>query len=305
MGNKVLVTGGAGFIGSHVADALSEKGYEVTILDMKESPFLCKDQKMVVGDILDDELLNQVVKGQYAVYHYAGIADIDECARRPVDTAKYNILGTVNLLDACCKSDVKRFIFASSAYVYSDSGYFYRTSKQACESFIENFADLHELQYTCLRYGSLYGERADERNSIFRLIRQALNEGKITYRGTGDEIREYIHVKDAAQVSVDILGNDYINQNIIITGAEKIRYADLLEMIKEMLGNRIELDILPSERKAHYKITPYNFSPRIGRKLVNNPHIDMGQGLLQCMADIYETLHPEKHEEMGLLVDGK
>ena len=305
MAEKVLITGGAGFIGSHVADALSNRGYAVTILDVKESPYLRDDQKMVVGDILNEKFLTDVLHDKQIVYHFAGIADIDECAKRPVDTARFNILGTVKLLDACCRAHVRRFIFASSAYVYSDSGYFYRSSKQACESFIEDFADLHGLSYTCLRYGSLYGERADERNSIFRLIRQALNDGEIIYHGTGDEMREYIHVKDAAQISVDILDQNYCNQHIIITGNEKIKYGDLLEMIKEMLGNRVEIKVLPSERKAHYKITPYNFSPKVGRKLVNNPHIDMGQGLLQCMAEIYEAIHPDQKSEMGLLVNDK
>ncbi|MGB9498882.1 MAG: NAD-dependent epimerase/dehydratase family protein [Dissulfuribacterales bacterium] len=303
MSKKVLVTGGSGFIGSHVADALSGAGYKVGILDSKASVYLSEGQHMVAGDILDEDLLGKVVADKYAVYHFAGIADIDECATHPIDTVKYNILGTVKLLDACCKAGVERFVFASSAYVYSDSGYFYRSSKQACESFIENFAELYGLKYTCLRYGSLYGDRADDRNSIHRIISQALQEGKIIYYGTGDEMREYIHVRDAASISVDILGPEYINQHIMITGMEKIRYRDLLEMIKEMLGNSVKIEILPSTRKAHYKITPYNFSPKVGRKLVNNPHIDMGQGLLQCMSEIYETIHPDKKAEMGLLLN--
>ena len=74
-------------------------------------------------------------------------------------------------------------------------------------------------------------------------------------------------------------------------------------MVKEMLGNRLEIEIVPSHRKAHYKITPYNFSPKLGRKMLINPHIDMGQGLLQCMADVYENVHGEKHEEMGVLIE--
>ena len=302
---KILVTGGSGFLGSHVADALSDSGHEVTILDICESPYLRQDQKMIIGDILDQECLDKVVKNQDVVYHFAGIADIDECAVKPVDTAKYNILGTVQLLEACRRAGIKRFVFASSAYVYSDSGSFYAASKQACESFIENFSELYGLKYTCLRYGSLYGQRADERNSIYRLIKQAIQNGKIVYRGTGDEVREFIHVQDAAQVSATILRPEFKNQCIIITGTEKMRYIDLLEMIKEMLGNKIEIEILPSERKAHYKITPYNFSPKLGRKMVNNPHIDMGQGLLQCMAEIYEKVHSEKHEEMGLFISEK
>jgi len=186
---------------------------------------------------------------------------------------------------------------------YSDAGYFYRTSKQACESLIENYHELFGLKYTCLRYGSLYGERADERNSIYRLLKQAVQEGKIAYHGTGEEIREFIHVRDAAQSSVNILTPEFENQYIILTGTQTMRYRELLEMIREMLGNKIAIEILPRDRKAHFKITPYNFSPKLGRKLLNNPHIDMGQGLLLCLTELYETIHHEKHEELGVLVD--
>lgn len=300
---KILVTGGSGFLGSHVADALTEAGHEVSVFDIRQSPYLGSEQKMIIGDILDQQSLEKVVAGFDVVYHFAGIADIDECSSNPIDTVKYNILGTVNLLEACRQANVKRFVFGSSAYVYSDSGYFYRTSKQACESLMENYSDLFDLKYTCLRYGSLYGIRADERNSIFRLVKQALKDGKLTYCGTGDELREFIHVRDAAEISVKILAREYENQHITLTGNEKMRYRDLLDMVREMIGFHVEIEILPSQRKAHYKITPYNFSPKLGRKLVNNPHIDMGQGLLQCMAEIYKTVHQEKTEDGGLLVD--
>lgn len=300
---KIVIFGGSGFLGSHVADALSDAGHEVTIFDIRKSPYLRPDQTMVVGDILDDRLVTEVVSQQQVVYHLAGIADIDECVYRPVDTVKYNILGTVQLLEACRKSKIERFVFASSVYVYSDSGYFYRTSKQACEAFIENYWELYGLKYTILRYGSLYGERSDDRNSIYRLIKQAITEGKITYKGTGDELREYIHVRDAAQSSVKILAPEFENQNIILTGNQAIRYRELLEMIREMLGNRIEIEIVPTDRKAHYKITPYNFSPKLGKKLVNNPHIDMGQGLLACMAEIYEKVYNKKDDKFGMFIE--
>jgi UDP-glucose 4-epimerase len=300
---NILVTGGSGFLGSHVADALSDAGHEVFVFDIRPSPYLSKGQKMILGDILDQPALAHAVAGNDIVYHFAGIADIDECSSRPVDTVKYNILGTVNLLEASRNAKIKRFVFGSSAYVYSDSGYFYRSSKQACESLIENYSELFGLKYTCLRYGSLYGARADERNSIFRMIQQALRDGKITYHGTGDELREFIHVCDAAEISVKVLEPEYENQYITMTGNEKMRYHDLLDMVREMIGPHVKIEILPSQRKAHYKITPYNFSPKLGRKLVNNPHIDMGQGLLQCMAELYEKIHQEKIEEGGLLVD--
>ena len=165
---NILVTGGAGFIGSHVADALSDAGHNVTIFDIQNtSSYLRSDQTMVTGNLMNQSILDDVVKDMNVVYHFAGIADIDECKARPLDTAKINILGTVHLLEACRKAKIKRFVFASSAYVYSDAGYFYRSSKQACESFIENYAELYGLKYTNIRYGSLYGPRADERNGVY------------------------------------------------------------------------------------------------------------------------------------------
>ncbi|ANA40201.1 NAD-dependent epimerase/dehydratase family protein [Geobacter anodireducens] len=300
---KILVTGGSGFLGSHVADALTEAGHEVSLFDVHPSPYLREGQSMINGDILDEAAVERAVEGFDVIYHFAGIADIDECTSRPVDTVKFNILGTVNLLEAARRAGIQRFVFGSSAYVYSDSGYFYRSSKQACESFIENYHELFGLKYTCLRYGSLYGTRADERNSIYRLILHALRDNMITYHGTGEELREFIHVRDAAEISVKILAPEFENQHITLTGNEKMRYRDLLDMVKEMIGAHVSIEILPSQRKAHYKITPYNFSPKLGRKLVNNPHIDMGQGLLQCMAELYELVHQEKMEEGGLLVD--
>lgn len=284
---KILVTGGAGFIGSHVADALSDAKHQVTIFDTQKSAFLRPDQNMVVGNILDQQCLTTLAREHEVVYHFAGIADIDECAERPVDTAEINIVGTVRLLEAARCGNIKRFIFASSAYVNGNSGYFYRSSKQACESFIENYRELYGLEYTCLRYGSLYGGRADEKNSIYNLLRQALENNSIVYHGTGEEQREYIHVKDAAESSVKILAPEYANSYITLTGNEKIRYLDLLEMINEILENTLTITIKPSDRKAHYKITPYSFSPKLGLKLVNNPHIDLGQGLIDCMGEIH------------------
>jgi UDP-glucose 4-epimerase len=284
---KILVTGGSGFLGSHVADALTDAGHDVVIFDQKPSSYCRSNQHMITGNLLDRPLLERLAREAEVIYHFAGIADIDECKDRPVETVQTNILGTVYLLEAAVKAGIRRFVFASSAYVYSDSGFFYRCSKQACEAYIETYHKLHGLEYTCLRYGSLYGLRADERNSIFRLINQAIRDKKIVYHGTGQEIREFIHVIDAAKISVDILAPEFTNENIVLTGTERMAYTELLNMIKEMLHNEVELCIVPSTRDTHYITTPYNFSPKLGRKMARNPHIDMGQGLLQCIAEVF------------------
>ena len=102
------------------------------------------------------------------------------------------------ILEACRQAGVQRYVFASSLYVYGKSGGFYRCSKQACELYIENYQAMHNLPYTILRYGSLYGPRSDRRNAINRFVYEALSTGGITYYGAPTALREYVHVEDAS-----------------------------------------------------------------------------------------------------------
>jgi UDP-glucose 4-epimerase len=288
---KAIVFGGSGFLGSHVADSLTEKGFDVTIFDIKKSSYLQDNQEMIVGDILDTQQLDDVIKGHDIVYNFAGIADIDECHKRPIDTIKYNILGNGYILESAARNKVKKYLFASSAYVYSSSGSFYRISKQSSELFVESFTKENNMNYIILRYGSLYGDRADNRNSLHRMIANAIKKKKIDYQGDGNETREYIHVKDAADLSVEALNEKYNDQILMLTGAKSIKYGDLLEMIKEMFQNKVEIVMHANKSKTHYKMSPYSFNPKMAKKLVCNPHIDLGQGILNLIGEIHSKLN--------------
>jgi UDP-glucose 4-epimerase len=288
---KVIVFGGSGFVGSHLADALTEAGHEVTVFDIKPSPYIQKTQKFIQGDILDSTIVKHSIEGHDVVYNFAGLADLDDAFARPVDTVKLNVLGCVNLLEATRLTNIKRFVFASTIYVYSETGGFYRVSKQACESYIEEYQRRFGLNYTILRYGTLYGRRADSHNSVYRYLKQALNDRKISVHATGDEMREYIHVEDASRVSVQILDQQFENQNIILTGHDPMRFRDLLIMIREIVGKDVQIDLQPPldlEMTGHYSLTPYTFHPKIGKKLVSHYYLDMGQGLLDCLEEIYQ-----------------
>ncbi|MBU1145332.1 MAG: NAD(P)-dependent oxidoreductase [Firmicutes bacterium] len=300
---KVLVIGGAGFLGSHISDALTDADYDVTIFDQKMSPHLKDNQSQIIGDILDEKKLDEATRNVDYVYHLAGMADIDECAEKPLDAIKNNILGTTYILEACVKNQVKKVLFSSSAYVYSDTGSFYRISKQASELIIEGYQEKFNLDYVILRFGSLYGERADRRNSIHRLIEDALKEEKIVYHGQGNEKREFIHIRDAADLSVKALDPKYSNQNLLLTGNSSIEYLDLLNMIREILHNKVSIILEESKSKTHYKLSPYSFNPKIARKLVNNPHIDLGQGLLNLIGEVHKNIHDELRENEGFLVE--
>ena len=161
---KITILGGSGFLGSHVVDALVRKGHKVKVFDIKRSIWLPKGIKMYTGDILNTKSLDKVIKGADIVFHFAALADLDRALKDPINSVKINILGTVLALEMCRKHNVKRFIYASTIYVNSSEGGFYRSSKKAGEDYIKEYKKIYNLNYTILRFGSLYGERANETN---------------------------------------------------------------------------------------------------------------------------------------------
>jgi len=285
---KVIVFGGSGFIGSHVADVLTEEGFEVRVFDLMKSPYLSEKQRFIKGDILDRDKVEEAVAGNDIVYNFAGQADIDAAMNEPLETVSTNIIGNTNILEACRKHGIKRFIFASTIYVYSDAGSFYKSSKQSCELIIEDYHKQFGLDFTILRYGSLYGPRSDGRNWIHSILRQALEQKKITRKGDGEEIREYVHVHDAAKLSVKILDDEYKNQHVMVTGNQQTRIKDLMIMIKEILSNKVDMEFVDVGKDLHYEITPYNFSPKLAKKIVGDHYIDLGQGILDTLNHIYK-----------------
>lgn len=289
---KVLVTGGAGFLGSHLVDALLERGHDVTVFDRAASRWLAPAARCTIGDLLDPAAVAAAVEGHDAVYHLGGFADLNAAKTRPLDTVHVNILGTMHVLEAMRAHGVTRFLFASTAYVYSRQGGFYRCSKQACESYVEEYGRTFGTRYTMIRYGSLYGPRADASNGVYRLLRAAMTEGQIAYSGAPDDIREYIHVEDAARLSVDVLDPAYEGQHVTLTGASPTRAADLFMMFQEILGRRLEVDYrrIEGPDTGHYAVTPYAYTPRPGKKLVTTHYVDMGQGLLRLVEDIHREL---------------
>lgn len=299
---NITVFGGSGFLGSHICDKLSDAGHRVSVADMRPSPWLRDDQLMITGNIQDEKFVEEAVAGADAVFNYAGIADIGEANSRPVDTARVNVLGNVIALEACRKANVKRYIFASSLYVYGKSGGFYRCSKQASEIYIENYQAMHGLPYTILRYGSLYGPRADRRNAIERFVYEALTKGSITYYGSEDALREYVHVDDASTATLEILKPEFENQNIIISGNQPMRVGNLFKMIGEMMGKELKIEYQNDPNSGHYQITPYSFMPKIGRKLTPPLTVDLGQGILRVMEAEHRALHKELQQEGGLFI---
>ncbi len=288
---KVVVVGGSGFMGSHTADLLSQEGYQVTIYDKFSSPWLRDDQEMIAGDILDRDAMNDALKGAKIVYHYAGIADIGEAASSPYDTINLNVMGTTVVLDAAVKGGVERFIYASSMYVYSPYGSLYRASKQAAETVIEAYCGKFDLDYTLLRYGSLYGPRAQHWNGLRKFVSQVVKHSKLEHFGSGKERREYIHVHDAARLSLAVLDEVHKNTAITVTGSQVLNASELISMIFEIVGCDENVSYGNSENNNdHYVMTPYRYTPKKAKKLVPDEFVDVGQGILEIVEEVHREL---------------
>ncbi|MDC3293782.1 NAD(P)-dependent oxidoreductase [Alphaproteobacteria bacterium] len=287
--NRVLVIGGSGFLGSHTADQLSENGYDVTIFDREASPWLRPEQKFIRGDVIDYDLLNKAMKSIDVVYYFASIADIAQAKLTPKTTINCNVMGVTEAMSAAVVNNVTKFIYASTMYVYSSYGSFYRASKQCAEIVVECFAEEYGIDYVFLRYGSLYGPRAQQWNGVSTFLKNIIDEGKINYEGDGKEIREYIHVEDAARLNIKILEESFTNQAITLTGQQTLKVVDMLAMLFEIVGKPYDVTFLSEGGgTGHYGKTPYRYTPKKAMKLTLNKYVDLGQGLLDLVEETYE-----------------
>lgn len=289
MKNRVLVFGGNGFLGQYLVAELTERGYITDVADLLEIDNF-KGSSFFSVDIMNEKKVHDTISGgKYDyVYNLAGFANLDNAIDHPKETIELNVIGNINIMEGCLKGGIKRFIYASSAYAMSNKGSFYGISKLASEKLIEEYKRRHNLSFTILRYGSVYSELPFDNNYIYKLIEKAVNEKEINHNGSGQELREYIHASDAAKLSVDVIEDEKFSEmHVILTGNEKMRRLELFELIKEILDEDLKIFLNDKNENHHYQYTPYSFQPSVSRKLIANPHIDMGQGILECIRSVH------------------
>ena len=240
--------------------------------------------KFIEGDIQNVKLISKAIKKKDIVYNFAAIADLIQSQKNIEETYRINFLSSIKILELCKINKVKRYVFASTLYVFSNQGGYYRSSKEAAESFLIEFAKINKISYTILRYGSLYGPRSDKYNNIYNILTYALKNNKIIYQGNPESLREYIHVEDAAKISVEILRPEYKNKSLILSGIENKKVSDLLNMIREILDLPKNSISFKNENYAgRYIYTPYSLKEDFAEKIVPRTHIDLGQGILNTI----------------------
>lgn len=224
---RVLVTGGAGFIGSHVADALIAEGHDVCVLDNLSTgkrDNVPSGAQLVECDLVDPATAQLVAEFQPDVInHHAAHADVVESVRDPVHDARVNVLGTVALLQAAVQAGVRKFVLISTGgAVYGEPEYSpcderhparplspYATSKLAVEEYLRMFHRVHGLDYTVLRYANIYGPRQHpytEEGQVVALFARLMLEGRQpTIFGDGEQGRDFVFVGDVARANVHAL----------------------------------------------------------------------------------------------------
>lgn len=288
---KVIVFGGAGFIGTYLVKELISRNYDVLVADIHPSQY-CPEVRFVECDITDSAQVEHVMEnGADYVYNLAGFAQIDKAIEMPVRAFQLNVMGNLNVLEAVRRKNVKRYIYSSSAYAMNNKGSFYGISKLSSEKIIEEYYKRYGLYYTILRFGSIYSELDFDNNYIYATVKEIVKTKKLVHNGDGEELREYVHAADAAKMAADVIdSDDYTNQYMILTGVETMKRKELFKMIEEILGEPVTVEFRCKGYENHYKLTPYSFNPTISRKMIAKSYIDIGQGILECIKNAKNSL---------------
>lgn len=295
---KAVVTGGAGFIGSHLANKLILSGFDVHIIDNLESGDLKNVHPLAVFhrlDIRSKEAKQVILKEKPdVVFHLAAQADVGVSVANPSYDASVNVNGTINILEACREVGVKKLIFASTSAVYGDIKAdiisendetnpisFYGASKLCAESYIKLFYSLYKLPYTILRYGNVYGPNqiAKGEGGVIPIFLEKIKTGQpLTVFGDGEQTRDFIYVDDVIKANLAAMVNG--NQGTFnISTSTQTSIKKLIESLKQIHGYHIAYTQVNS-KKGDIKNSCLNHNKAI-RSLEWNPEYDIYRGLTE------------------------
>jgi len=255
-GIRILVTGGAGFIPSHLVDLLVARGAQVTVLDdlsagkRENLAQVAGDIRFVEGSVADAELVDQVVAGQEMVFNFAANADVPRSVKHPRTDFAANALGAHLVFDACRRHEVRRVLQASTAAVYGEPRYTpmdeehplrpispYGASKLAAEALGRAYHHTYEMPFTAIRIFNTYGPRQPRYviHDLFRKLER--DRDRLEVLGTGEQVRDYCYVADTAAAFVAVALDDAtIGEVYNIAGGQPVSIRELVAMILETLG---------------------------------------------------------------------
>jgi UDP-glucose 4-epimerase len=245
---RVLVTGGGGFIGSHVVDRLLDRGVTPRIFDLSASPYHSpREVETFTGSITDAANLDLAMRDCDAVIHLAAVADVSHVLADPVLAEEVNTRGTLNVLEAACHAKVGRVVYGSTTWVYSDCveqdvseetlipapRHLYTATKLAGETYCAGYAELYDLESTVLRFGIPYGPRARAAGVVAKFTDLAFEGKALTIAGDGSQSRSFIYVVDLADGIVAALAPEAANRTYNLSGDEVVTILEIAERVQE------------------------------------------------------------------------
>ena len=267
---KIIVAGGSGFIGSHIVDVLREQGQEVLIYDL-EAPRYGQACAFVRGDTRDVDRMAQIMKPGDIVYLIAAEANVNRFFESPRFSNDITANATLAVLEAARRASVSRVILASTEWVYGslpetveesiiteDTHYaqnpdhLYTSSKIASELFCKNYRELYGVNYTIMRYGIPFGERARPETVTPIFIRRIIRSEPITIHGDGSQSRQFIYVKDLAKGNAACLSTAAENQIFNLNGTKRVSVLQIVKTLEEILGKKATLNFV-EDRKGNFK----------------------------------------------------
>ncbi|MBV6699060.1 NAD(P)-dependent oxidoreductase [Kitasatospora aureofaciens] len=257
---RIAVTGGCGFIGSHVVDRLVAAGHDVLAIDTADT-YLNPDAEHARIDVLDLPGLTSALAGREVVYHLAAMADVEQVRADPVRAVRINIDGTETVLEAARRSGLSRTVLASTVWVYGaalaaedqlggdeqeldehvpieleHSGHLYVATKLAAEMLVHSYRELYGRHFTILRYGIPYGPRMRDELVVARFVQEALAGRPITIAGDGRQSRNFVYVEDLADAHVRALSPAAEDQTVALEGPAAVSVRDIADTVDELLG---------------------------------------------------------------------
>lgn len=290
---RTVVTGGSGFIGSHVVDALVDAGHEVTVIDHRVKPHR-DDVRFEDVDLMDFSSVLTAIRGAEHVFHLAAVSNVNVAHKYPVYATALNVMGTAHALEAARLNGVKRFYLASTVWVYNGApngapadetvpfylngaGHIYTSSKIAAEMLCHNYQQLYDLPVTILRYGIPYGPRMREELLMPIFIRKALRGEPLTVAGTGDQFRKFLYVTDLARAHLLAMDERAARETYNIEGARRVTILEVAEGIREILGEHVRIEFVPA-RPGDFPGKEVSFE-KARRELGWEPLVDFKEGL--------------------------
>jgi UDP-glucose 4-epimerase len=304
---RVLVTGGAGFIGSHITRVLLEDGHEVTVLDnlaRGRRELVPENASFVQADLADQDATERALRGHDAVIHLAGYLEVAVSVEKPVAFTENNVTNTVKLLEAMRHADVGKIVFSSSATVYGRPQRLplreddplgvqtnpYGATKVACETFIRVYHELYGFDAVMLRYFNPYGPNElcePETHAVPNIVRATLERRPIPVYWQGQQLRDYIYVEDLARAHIAPLGVG--GWEVFNVGSDTgTKVADIIKTAFRIVGYEVPIDDL-GERPGDVPAS-YASSEKLRRACGWRPRVDLEEGLRRTIEHYRERL---------------